>query len=410
MNPTTIIDPSLLPVLAQITMTLTTDWHTIINMRLVCRAWRSCLDHLAYGHIVILPSENDDTAVRVRSLPMELPPAMALIHPDRWVVPHPGYCFTAQTSVLSIVGFTPGTCNLLLLRRAFPNLVVLRLSPDLLTMTYLPYIPYEARTLVFFSSKSRDSHSDASSSHVLTQQPTARPGMYNLVWRWTAKHKVLYPPDYPRTLSAKVERIVLHTWNLADVPDLAAAYSLPRSLSKHLREIVIVVPIYVGLELTPTFNSWNMAEAVRNLAPALDVPHVTYTIVGLEAIKVENYEAQFKDSLSEALQQRDRDRNASGREETTSEIGSRERRVSGIMSRVRTMTLVEYIAAIIDSSSVLGELMAVPPWELTWLEPGGVVKKKPWDFLEAYPHHRVVSEEDCPADRLFGYVAENGLF
>lgn len=391
-------------------MELEDDWSTVLSRRLVCRAWYRVIDPISYTHLTLFPYEDDESAVRVRSQTVELPPSMSRLRPDEWIFEHPGHRFTQHTIVLSIIGFIPGACNLPLLRSAFPNLLVLRLSPDLPSLSFLPYVPFGARTLVFFSSQPRDSDSDPSSSRVLTKQPTFRPGQFNLVWKWTSKHKQLYPDNYPRALSPAVERIVLHTWNLTSVPNLASTYNLPRTLSKHFKEIVIVVPIYIGLKLRPRFIRWDMREAVCNLAAIMNVPRVTYTIVGLEVIKVENYEAKFKAALREALRNRDRAcQNPTGKPIKSDDDLCNER-ATEFMSRVRTMTLIEYVAVGISSSIAIEELQAIPPWELSWFADIGGEKEMPWAFKSAYPDHTVVPEKDCLADRLFEHIAENGFF
>lgn len=357
----------------------------------------------------MFPCKDDEGAVRVRASGFDLPPPLSRIHPDRWALQHPGYDFTVYTQVLSIIGLVPGTCNLPLLRHAFPNLLVLRLSPELPSMNYLPYVPFGARTLVFFSSRPRDRNGDYSSRRTSTEE-AIRPGTYNFVWRWTARHKKLYPEDYPRSLSPMVERIVLHTWNLHCVPDLASMYSLPRTLSPHLREIVIVVPVYMGLELIPTFfKEWNLAEAARNLAPILNIPHVTYTIVGLEVIKVENHESKFKAALREALLKRGRACQDSQHTQTKSDAALHTAKVTETMTRVRTMTFDAYVASSISPVIVIGELQALPPWEMEWVGNDGEMEENPWDFLETYPEHTEVDEGSCSADRLFDYISQNGL-
>lgn len=345
----------------------------------------------------------------MRASGFDLPPPLSRIHPDRWALQHPGYDFTVCTQVLSIIGLVPGTCNLPLLRHAFPNLLVLRLSPELPSMNYLPYVPFGARTLVFFSSRPRDKNGDSSSRRTSTEE-AIRPGTSNFVWRWAARHKKLYPEDYPRSLSPMVERIVLHTWNLHCVPDLASMYSLPRTLSPHLREIVIVVPVYMGLELIPTFfKEWNLAEAARNLAPILNIPHVTYTIVGLEVIKVENHESKFKAALREALLKRGRACQDSQHTQTKSDAALHTAKVTETMTRVRTMTFDAYVASSISPVIVIGELQALPPWEMEWVGNDGEMEENPWDFLETYPEHTEVDEGSCSADRLFDYISQNGL-
>ncbi|EJT47808.1 hypothetical protein A1Q1_03269 [Trichosporon asahii var. asahii CBS 2479] len=401
-------------ILLFLTQVLAEDWRTILGMRAVCKDWYSFISPLAYGHLLISPDDVDETAVIVKPLTMALPPALRRIKPDQWVSQHLGYKFTAFTYALSIVGFIPPTCSLPLLREAFPNLELLRMMPDIPGFTYLPYVPFNSWTLALFPSRSRGSNTtntiDASSRRVVVQQPTFRPGHYDIAHRWTARRDRLLPANFRRSLASNIERIVVHSWNLNCLPDLEDMYNLPKSLFKHLREIVFAVPMYhkSGLTILPFVHAWSLERAVGNLARVLTLPQVQFTIVGLEDIKVESCEDQFREALFKALWTRDQ----AGQhrpKQSFDDIAHRYAKVSEVMSRVRTVTLEEYIGETERWFIAVSELEGMLPLEIDYTDEGGFAKDVLWDVRKEYPHHTEFPETGCSADRLFEYIAENGL-
>lgn len=391
------------------------EWQTALQLRRVSRGWYLAVSFTMFGSLIFTPSDSDETVVKVRSRNMRLlPPALRLIHPDCWSRWSPGYLFTAVTIVVSVVGFFPRTCNLHLLQKALPNLLVLRMCPDPVKTTFLPYVPFRAPATVFFAQVA-DEHGDTdpSRSKSLVKLPSTRPRMYNLVWM-RATAQTLLPLKHPKQLSPRVKTVVINTFNLCQTINLSQMYNIPPVLPNHVEEVIIAVPYYVALEHGFT-SRWKTATASANVASLLLLSsHATFTLVGLDEVRIENCEAQLRSLLFNDLWLlvKQRAQGSADGAESMEQIAVRYVKVTEIMSRLRMISLQDFIGQYCAGvSEVARSLLEVTCHCGVWFEDEvNEIKKNEARALRRFPNFSVVPDVGNSADRLFEYIAENGLF
>lgn len=389
------------------------QWRTALQLRLVSWQWYNAINFLMLGSLTLTPSGKSDTLVEVRSPSMKLPPALRQIHPDCWASWHPGYHFTAVTIAVSVVGFFPPTCNLRLLQKALPSLLVLRMCPTMVGMSFLPYVPLKAPVTVFFA-RPMDGLGDTNPSRQksVSKLSSVRPGMHDLMWT-RAKAQALLPVKFPNRLSPKVSKIVINTLNLSQRIDLGSMYNLPSVLPKHVKEVDIVVPCYMTMEQCIS-SSWNTKTASANLAALLTSPHTRYNIVGLEEIKLQDCERQLRSLLFNDLWHEDRKRSQkdTNRRETLEEVAVRYVRVTEILRRVEMVSLDEYKSRLgtvgDDIARILFELTF--HWGIWSQDVIKNIKAMESRSLGRFPNFEIAPEVDNSAHTLFEYLTENGLF
>lgn len=409
------VDISIAVVLRRIASLSDCEWRTALQLRLVSRLWFFAVTSVMVGSLTFTASNEDETMVEVKSRNMKLPPLLRRIHPECWVNWHPGHLFTAFTFVVSVVGFFPAACNLRLLQKALPHIEVLRMCPDMNGSAFLPYVPFKAPVTVFFP-RTQDEYGDTDPSRQkrLVKLPSLRPRMHHLLWARVKAQGLL--PHHPKQLSPTVSRIVINTLNLRQSVDLGKMYNLPQMLPKHVKEVVIVVPCYLNLQHTVT-RAWNTVAASANLAALLLLSsHAQYTIVGLDEIRIDRCESQLRsllfNDLWHQLKQRSQAQAAPVAKASMQDVAMLYVQVTEILSRVRTVSLKEFVRM----NGMSGREQAMTLFELTfhwgmWFEDSmREMKQRQARQLRRFPNFSVVPEDSCPADRLFGYVAENGLF
>lgn len=260
------------------------DFQTALALRLCCKTLRHAVDRHQARHLVLTPSGKEGTSVRgpihrVACL-RRLAPKLLLhqqVLSSHQVLQH--------VRVLDIRGFFPATCNLTHLKKALPGLSVVRLCTR--KGAYTPYVPVGAHTVVLFTSP----HGGE-----CNPKPYINRGkqgdMEQLVKSFQAmfgdeppKVPVLPRGILPRKLPKSVRRIVVNM--SGEDYAIAEMYHFVLDPPEHVKEIVIVLPRVEDFGwLEPIFveeDTFAIKIIAMDLAELMvGVPHVRYTLVGIE--------------------------------------------------------------------------------------------------------------------------------
>lgn len=260
------------------------DYKTALTLRLCCKDLRQAVDRHQARHLVLTPSGKKGASVRghirrVAALRRLGPKSLSQqpVHPAKELLQH--------VRVLDFRGFFPATCDLTLLKDAFPALSTVRLCTR--AGAYTPYVPVGAHTLVVFTSPHGGD---------CNPEPYMDPRKANVQQLLNSFEDMLDddPPEKPilpagvdpRKLPESVRRIVVNM--CGEDYAVAEMYHFVLDPPEHVKEIVIVLP---RVENDFGFNFPEFVEedtfAIKIVAMDLaelmiGVPHVRYTLVGLE--------------------------------------------------------------------------------------------------------------------------------
>lgn len=249
---------------------------TQLRLRLVSRSYRAAIDRDQLRHIVLTPLE-DGACVRGPAHPVA---ALAKLGPGSWsqLPEHPNRALGRHVRILDVRGFFPATTNLALLRDAFPNLALFRITTN--EGAYTPYVALSADTLVLFTSPE---------GGVCNPQPLDDE-MNPEDW-----DEAPVVPDNVPPMSKQITKIVVNM--SGDDYPIADMFRCALDPPPHITDIVVFIPRYVtdtfeypdgrkghrmGLmgEVTCAENliAMDLAELM------IGVPHVKYTVIGVEDI------------------------------------------------------------------------------------------------------------------------------
>lgn len=185
---------------------------------------------------------------------------------------HPTMLLLQRTRVVDVRGVFPKTCDLPSLKGAFPGMEVLRLTTS--SWKYTPYIPFDAETLVLFTSPYGPDCEAKTPSGARPQQP------------YDSSKRPVPAGVEQHAVPASVAPVVV---NMGSEDQSAGnqwpfvAYPPP-----HVRDIVLILPrIQVSggrLQPSPLSSRFFLPDLVaEDVSETLvGAPHVSVTVVGLE--------------------------------------------------------------------------------------------------------------------------------
>lgn len=253
-----------------------------LALRLTRRDVRDAVDRLHLYHLVLTPLGEDSVSVtgvnhRIAALRSLEPGAPR---------PYPAARLTRHTRVVDVRGFFPASCNLTLLREAFPNLDILRMcSSRDPPPSYTPYVPFEAKSLVLFTTPLGGN---------------CNPGPFD---PWTSEYQfgpAVLPMGEPRELSKKFNKIVVNMKGM-DIP-IADMFRYARCPPKHVTEIDIIVPYYRSETSPGSIAHFEEVLLGWDTAELINCPHVKYTLIGLDVVRP-GYDVRFVEVLREHFSQ-----------------------------------------------------------------------------------------------------------
>ncbi|EJT47800.1 hypothetical protein A1Q2_00203 [Trichosporon asahii var. asahii CBS 8904] len=251
---------------------------TQLRLRLVSKSYRNAIDREHLRHIVLTPYGD---GARVRG-PTRAIAALNKLGPGSWsqLPEHPLRALGQHVRIIDVRGFFPATTNLALLRDAFPNLTMFRLTT--MDGSYTPYVPFEAETMVVFTSPD---------GGVPNPKPYV-PGLDDDYDDYDEEPVI--PANVPR-MSERITKIIVNM--SGDDYPVADMFRCVLDPPPHIKDIIIFIPRYI----TDTFvfpdgskghraGLMGHTTCVENII-AMDlaelmigVPHVRYTLIGAEDI------------------------------------------------------------------------------------------------------------------------------
>lgn len=255
-------------------------FETHLRLRLVCKSYRNAVDREQLRHIVLTPYSD---GARVRGATQAVA-ALNKLGPGSWsqLPEHPFRALGQLVRAIDVRGFFPAATNLALLRDAFPNLTLFRLTT--MDGAYTPYVPFEAETLVVFTSPD---------GGVPNPKPYV-PGMDDYDDYDEVDEEPVLPADVPR-MSKRITKIIVNM--SGDDYPVADMYRCVLDPPSHIEDIVIFIPRYImGTFMFPNGSRGHSAGLMGQVTCeeniiAMDlaelmvgVPHVRYTLIGAEDI------------------------------------------------------------------------------------------------------------------------------
>lgn len=262
------------------------DRATALTLRLTCHSLQRAVDRRHAAFLVLTPDGKDGAAVRG---PVHRVAALQRLGPESWAQgpAHPSLKVTEHTRVLDIRGHFPATCNLTLLKKAFPSLRTLRICTR--KGAYTPYVPIGAQTLVIFTSPHGGDCNPKEYASArrgdLDQLMDTFSGMFGELEENEAP---VLPSGVKHRALPKSFRKIIVNMNGEDYA-IAEMFHCVLDPPEHIQEIVIVLPRYELSAFVGGFGHVS-AETLAIKIIAMDlaelmvgVPHVRYTLVGLES-------------------------------------------------------------------------------------------------------------------------------
>lgn len=256
------------------------SFETQLRLRLVGKSYRDAVDREQLRHIV-LTAHGDGASVHGPIHPVA---ALSKLGPGSWsqLPEHPLRALGQHVRSIDVRGFFPAKTNLALLRDAFPNLTLFRLTTD--EGAYTPYVPFEAATLVVFTSPDGG-----------VPNPAPIDAAVDAGLDWDESDAEPVGPDPWPTFSERITKIIVNM--SGDDYPVADMFHFVLDPPAHIKDIVIFIPRYImDTFLFPDGSPGHRAglmgqtTCVENII-AMDlaelmvgVPHVKYTLIGAEDI------------------------------------------------------------------------------------------------------------------------------
>lgn len=265
-----------------------TSFEAQLALRLSCKSFKLAVDRLHMHHLVLTPKGSNSVAVRG---PNGRIAALRRIKPAAWSK-NPKLELTSHTRVVDIRGFVPPTCDLTLLKDAFPNLDTLRMCTSKNTPnSYTPYIPFAAKTLVLFTSPEGGDCN-----------PTPyNPGGYgDYDSEEEDEEPELFPKGASSKLGEKYTKIVVNMKGM-DIP-IADMFRCALDPPEHVTEVDIIIPAYNSPTSRGSIDSFSEYIVGMDTAELIGSPHVKYTLVGLDVVSP-GYDKKFLNVLRRHVSQ-----------------------------------------------------------------------------------------------------------
>lgn len=265
-----------------------TSFEAQLALRLSCKSFKLAVDRLHVHHLVLTPKGSDSVAVR--GLQGRIA-ALRRIKPAAWSK-NPKFELTSHTRVVDIRGFIPPTCDLTLLKDAFPNLDTLRMCTSKSTpKSYTPYFPFAAKTLVLFTSPQGGDCN-----------PTPyNPGGYgDYDSEEEDEEPELFPKGASSKLAEKCTKIVVNMKGM-DIP-IADMFHCALDPPEHVTAVDIIIPAYNSPTSRGSIDSFSEYIVGMDTAELIGSPHVKYTLVGLDVVSL-GYDKKFLNVLRRHVSQ-----------------------------------------------------------------------------------------------------------
>lgn len=259
-----------------------TSFETQLALRLSCKSFQQAVDRLHVHHLVLTP--HGSNSIDIKGAYRRIP-ALRRIKPAAWRK-EPKLELTSHTRVVDIRGFFPATCNLTLLKDAFPNLDTLRMCTSKSEpKSYTPYVPLAAKTLVLFTSPDGGD---------------CNPAGYD---EWDSEEED-EPEFVPKGVSSKLPdkytKIVVNM-NGMDIP-IADMFRCALDPPEHVTEVDIIIPVYSSPSARGRIEIFSEHILGMDTAELIGSPHVKYTLVGLDVVKP-GYDTKFMTVLRRHVSQ-----------------------------------------------------------------------------------------------------------